>query len=64
MRGANAATVGILAAALYDPLWTGAVHSSAAALVALVGVLLLMVGKRPAWLVVAFAGLAGTCLAS
>jgi chromate transporter len=27
MRGANAAVVGLLAAAFYDPVWTSAVHS-------------------------------------
>lgn len=63
MRGANAATVGILAAALYDPLWTGAVHSVAAAATALAGFLLLTVWRRPAWLVVGLASLAGIGLA-
>src|SRR5690606_34964354 len=27
MAGANAAVVGVLSAALYDPLWTGSVHT-------------------------------------
>ncbi|MFG1392405.1 chromate efflux transporter [Xanthobacter agilis] len=41
MRGANAAVVGILGAALYDPVWTGAVFMPADFAVALCGFLLL-----------------------
>lgn len=53
MRGANAAVVGILAAALYNPVWTSAVHTQADFAVALAGFLLLTVWKSPPWLVVA-----------
>lgn len=28
LKGANAAVVGLLVSALYDPAWTGAIHSS------------------------------------
>jgi chromate transporter len=52
MRGANAAVVGILGAALYSPAWTGAVFSLLDAALALAGFLLLTIGKAPSWLVV------------
>jgi chromate transporter len=63
MRGANAAVVGILAAALYDPLWTGAIFSPVDAALALAGFLLLTVVRAPPWaVVIALAG-AGVALA-
>ncbi|MCO5092970.1 chromate efflux transporter [Bosea sp. (in: a-proteobacteria)] len=52
MRGANAAVVGILGAALYSPVWTSAVLTPRDFLVALAGFLLLAVWKAPSWLVV------------
>ena len=52
MRGVNAAVVGILAAALYDPVWTGAVHSTRDFALALAGFLLLTAAKCPPWIVV------------
>jgi chromate transporter len=52
MRGANAAVVGILGAALYSPAWTGAVFSLLDAALVLAGFLLLTIGKAPSWLVV------------
>ena len=36
ISGVNAAVVGLLAAALYDPLWTSAIHSAADVVIALV----------------------------
>jgi chromate transporter len=59
MRGANAAVVGILGAALYTPVWTSAVTSAGAFALALTGFILLTVGKLPAWAVVLFAAVAG-----
>jgi chromate transporter len=53
MRGVNAAVVGVLAAALWDPVWTGSVHGLADALVAGAGVALLLSGRVPALFVVA-----------
>ena len=47
MRGANAAVVGILAAALYDPVWTGAVHGPADFAAAAAGFVLLAVWRAP-----------------
>jgi len=60
MRGANAAVVGILAAALYHPVWTSAVLSPRDFLLALAGFLLLTVWKLPSWTVVACLATAGT----
>ncbi|MGQ7261746.1 chromate efflux transporter [Vreelandella sp. V005] len=59
MRGANAAVVGILGAALYQPLWTSAIIGPYAFALALTGFLLLTVWKLPAWLVVALVAIAG-----
>lgn len=52
MRGANAAVVGILAAALYDPLWTSAVLRPVDFALAVTGFLLLTLWKAPPWAVV------------
>ncbi len=59
LAGINAAVVGILAAALYSPVWTGAVHAPMDAVIAGVCLLLLMYLKRPSWQVVIFAAVAG-----
>lgn len=57
MRGANAAVVGILGAALYQPVWTSAILGPYEFALALTGFLLLSVWKLPAWaLVVVLAG--------
>ncbi|WP_234054017.1 MULTISPECIES: chromate efflux transporter [unclassified Xanthobacter] len=53
MRGANAAVVGILGAALYDPVWTSAVFAPADFALALSGFLLLTRWQAPPILVVA-----------
>ncbi|MDF2118473.1 chromate efflux transporter [Roseiarcaceae bacterium H3SJ34-1] len=52
MRGANAAVVGILGAALYNPVWTSAVLTPRDFALALAGFLLLTVWKTPPWIVV------------
>jgi chromate transporter len=52
MRGTNAAVVGILGAALYNPVWTSAVMSPRDFALALAGFLLLIVWKSPSWVVV------------
>jgi chromate transporter len=62
MRGANAAVVGILAAALYQPVWTNAVMTPADFFLALAGFLLLTVWKAPSWMIVLLLG--GTGIAS
>ncbi|MCB1126167.1 MAG: chromate efflux transporter, partial [Verrucomicrobiae bacterium] len=55
LRGANAAVVGVLLAALYDPVWTGAVADARDVATALVAFGLLQWWKAPPWLVVALA---------
>lgn len=60
MRGANAAVVGILGAALYNPIWTSAVLMPHDFAFALAGFLLLTVWKMPPWIVVVFLAAAGT----
>lgn len=52
LRGANAAVVGILAAALYDPVWTSAVIAPKDFLVAIAGFVALVSWKAPPWCVV------------
>jgi chromate transporter len=51
MRGANAAVVGLLAAALYDPVWTSAIQNARDFAVALTGLILLTVWKVSPWMV-------------
>ncbi|MFD0988168.1 chromate efflux transporter [Methyloligella solikamskensis] len=53
MAGTNAAVVGILAAALYSPVWTSAVLSPYDFALALVAFVLLTVWKAPPWIIVA-----------
>ena len=52
LRGVNAAVVGLLLAALYDPVFTSAVHGLRDLGIALGAYLLLAVLRWPAWLVV------------
>lgn len=59
MRGINAAVVGLLAAALYNPVWVGSVGSALDAAVALVGFLLLTAWRTSALWVVVSSALAG-----
>jgi hypothetical protein len=62
MRGANAAVVGILGAALYHPVWTSAVLTPRDFALALMGFLLLTVWKAPPWIVVVLLAAAGALL--
>lgn len=59
MAGANAAVVGILGAALYDPVFSSAVGSLGQFAFALACFVALQVWRLPAWAVVLGAGLAG-----
>lgn len=59
MGGINAAVVGVLAAALYDPVWTSAIQSLADFALALLAYLLLVPGKVSPVLVVALVVFAG-----
>jgi chromate transporter len=62
MRGANAAVVGILGAALYSPVWTSAVLTPRDFALALAGFLVLTVWKAPPWTVVLGLAVAGAAL--
>ncbi len=57
LMGVNAAVVGILLAALYQPVWRVGIRNSADFSLALLAVLLLMAWRQPAWRVVLFCGL-------
>ena len=63
MRGVNAAVVGLLGAALYNPVWTSSVKGPGDFGIALVGFVLLTVWHAPPLLVVAFSALGGIALA-
>lgn len=63
MRGANAAVVGILGAALYNPVWTSAVLTPTDFTLALAGFVALVAWKSPPWMVVVSLGVAGGVLA-
>ena len=62
LRGVNAAVVGILAAALYDPVWTSAIFGPQDVALAAAAFALLLSGRVPPWLVVLFAAAAGQLL--
>jgi chromate transporter len=63
LQGINAAVVGILLAALYTPVWTSAIKGPADVSLTIVALGLLMLWKRPPWLVVLVAALGGAALA-
>ncbi|MGR6466342.1 chromate efflux transporter [Rhizobium sp. PAMB 3182] len=62
MRGANAAVVGILAAALYSPVFTSAIGNMSDFALALTCFVLLIAWKAPPWLVVLVAASGGVAL--
>lgn len=64
LSGINAAVVGLLLAALYQPVWTSAIHTAPDFGLALVALVALMVWKLPPWLVVASSGVAGWLLSA
>ncbi|MNV91190.1 Chromate transporter [compost metagenome] len=59
LKGINAAVVGILLAALYNPVWTSAVHTPLDFCLALLAFGLLMLWKLPPWVVVLLSAAAG-----
>jgi chromate transporter len=63
MRGINAAVVGLLGAALYNPVWISAVHGPADFAVAVTGFVLLVVWRTPPLFVVLLSAAAGVGLA-
>ncbi|NMX90508.1 MULTISPECIES: chromate efflux transporter [unclassified Pseudomonas] len=59
LAGVNAAVVGLLLAALYQPVWTSAIFSVQDLGLALIALMALMVWKLPPWLVVIGSGVLG-----
>jgi len=59
LAGVNAAVVGLLLAAFYDPVWTAGITNSYDYALGLGAFVLLFVWKAPPWLVVILCGLAG-----
>jgi chromate transporter len=63
MRGVNAAVVGLLGAALYNPVWTSSVKTPGDFGIALVGFVLLTVWRAPPLVVVIVSALGGIVVA-
>ena len=64
LRGVNAAVVGLLLAALYNPVWTSGISSGADFALAVAGFLLLFMWKVPPWLVVVLSAIGGAAIAN
>ena len=63
LMGVNAAVVGLLLAALYDPVWTGAIKAPEDFALAVAAFALLAFWKAPPWLVVILSAAAGALIA-
>ncbi len=63
LRGINASVVGLLLAALYQPVWTSAINGPADFCLALLAFGLLALWRVPPWLVVAIAAAGGSAIA-
>jgi chromate transporter len=63
LKGINAAVVGLLLAALYNPVWTSAIYSPADFALGLIAFALLMFWKFPPWLVVVLTAIGAEALA-
>jgi chromate transporter len=64
LRGVNAAVVGLLLAALYNPVWTSGITSAADFALGVAAFLLLFMWQTPPWLVVVFCALGGAATAA
>jgi chromate transporter len=62
LSGVNASVVGLLLAALYQPVWTSTILSTQDFIFALIALVALMFWKLPPWLVVIAGGVAGWLL--
>ncbi|MBV8411050.1 MAG: chromate efflux transporter [Alphaproteobacteria bacterium] len=62
LKGVNAAVVGLLLAALYNPVWTSAIHAPADFAIAVLAMLLLVAWKTPPWLVVVLGAVAAAAV--
>ena len=64
VRGVNAAVVGLLLAALYNPVWTAGIASAGDFALAAAAFLLLFMWQTPPWLVVILCAIGGAALAA
>lgn len=64
MKGVNAAVVGLLLAALYNPVWTSGIISPSDFAIGIVGFLLLTIWAAPPWLVVILGAVGATAVAA
>jgi chromate transporter len=62
LRGVNAAVVGLLLAALYNPVWTAGILSARDFALATAAFLLLFMWQTPPWLVVVLSALGGAAI--
>jgi chromate transporter len=62
LLGVNSAVVGLMLAALYDPIWTAGIVGRADFALAILAFLLLYLWRTPPWLVVIFCALGGAAL--
>jgi len=63
LRGVNAAVVGLLLAALYNPVWTAGITNAYDFALAIAAFLLLFMWQVPPWLVVVLSALGGAAIA-
>jgi chromate transporter len=63
LRGVNAAVVGLLLAALYNPVWTAGILNAGDFALAIAAFLLLYMWRTPPWLVVLLCAISGAVLA-
>ncbi len=63
LRGVNAAVVGLLLAALYNPVWTAGISSPYDFAMGVAAFLLLFMWQLPPWLVVVLSALGGAAIA-
>jgi chromate transporter len=64
LKGANAAVVGLLLAALYTPVWTSAIFSPRDFALTLIAFILLMFWQVPPWAVVTLGAIGTAAIAS
>ena len=64
LRGVNAAVVGLLLAALYNPVWTAGITSAGDFALAIGAFLLLFMWQTPPWLVVILSAIGGAAIAA
>jgi len=62
LSGVNASVVGLLLAALYDPVWTSAVHDKLDFIFVGIGFMMVVIWRCPPWLLVLSAAVFGWLL--